>query len=248
MKDLYALLGIPASATREQIRQAYRDRAKMLHPDVNPDPEAKHQFQMVQSAYNVLYDPLSRRLYDWSLSAPSRTPSPVARQHYEPVIEYDYTRIVTASRIWSLVLLLFSLTLAADLLMAKWTPLSRVEAFRITGQGYFGSRYQIRTTEGLLEAPSRAFASLKQGDEVSAKISPLFHIVSRIRQHRSGPAGFSLDFHPKFGSFNPYPILALALMAAAGMNVIKKHAPTTAMIVGVIGAWLLLTNLVMIFL
>lgn len=39
-KDLYSVLGIARNATPEQVKAAYKKRAKTLHPDVNPSPRA----------------------------------------------------------------------------------------------------------------------------------------------------------------------------------------------------------------
>ena len=64
-KNYYAILGILPNATSEDIRGAYRRRAKELHPDhygKNSSP-----FLEVQEAYGVLSDPGHRRNYDRSL-------------------------------------------------------------------------------------------------------------------------------------------------------------------------------------
>src|SRR5688572_961309 len=64
-EDYYKTLGISRSATQDDIKKAYRDLARKLHPDLNPDDKkAKQKFQQVQSAYEVLNDPEKRELYD----------------------------------------------------------------------------------------------------------------------------------------------------------------------------------------
>ena len=62
--DLYALLGVPRDASREDIKKAYRKIARDLHPDVNPDPETQERFKEVTAAYEILSDPEKRQRYD----------------------------------------------------------------------------------------------------------------------------------------------------------------------------------------
>ena len=63
-KDYYEILGIPQTATDEEIRQAYRSLARRSHPDVSGDAEASEEFQDVQEAYETLSDPAQRQKYD----------------------------------------------------------------------------------------------------------------------------------------------------------------------------------------
>ena len=49
-----AVLGLPESATPDEIRQAFRRRAKELHPDRNPSPEAAEAFREAREAYERL--------------------------------------------------------------------------------------------------------------------------------------------------------------------------------------------------
>lgn len=64
MSDFYAALGVSRSADADEIKKAYRRRARELHPDTNPDPGAEAQFKEVARAYEVLSDPDKRRRYD----------------------------------------------------------------------------------------------------------------------------------------------------------------------------------------
>lgn len=64
-KDYYETLGVPRTATQEEIRKAYRKLARKYHPDVNPgDKTAEEKFKDLQEAYTVLSDPEKRKHYD----------------------------------------------------------------------------------------------------------------------------------------------------------------------------------------
>src|SRR3954470_17125510 len=64
-KDYYNVIGVPASATQEELKKAYRKLAAKHHPDKNPsDPKAADRFKELSEAYQVLGDAEKRKQYD----------------------------------------------------------------------------------------------------------------------------------------------------------------------------------------
>jgi curved DNA-binding protein CbpA len=61
MSDAYALLGVPKTASTAQIRDAYKEKAMMNHPDRGGDVAMWGQ---LQKAYDILSDPARRAEYD----------------------------------------------------------------------------------------------------------------------------------------------------------------------------------------
>lgn len=64
-RDYYEVLGVERTADEDQIKKAFRRRARELHPDVNPDdPSAESRFKEAAEAYEVLSSPETRQMYD----------------------------------------------------------------------------------------------------------------------------------------------------------------------------------------
>ncbi|PNH02024.1 Chaperone protein DnaJ [Tetrabaena socialis] len=61
---LYELLGLEPGCEEEDIKAAFRRRAKEVHPDINKEDGAEAAFVQLSRAYEVLSDPDSRRQYD----------------------------------------------------------------------------------------------------------------------------------------------------------------------------------------
>jgi molecular chaperone DnaJ len=60
-RDYYEVLGVPRTASQDEIKKAFRQLAKKYHPDKGGDPE---KFKEIAEAYEVLSDPDKRAQYD----------------------------------------------------------------------------------------------------------------------------------------------------------------------------------------
>jgi curved DNA-binding protein CbpA len=74
--NYYKVLGIKHSASRSEVKSAYRKLARLRHPDVNGGSEtAAREFALLSRAYSVLMDPQERAFHDQQLNAPSTSTS-----------------------------------------------------------------------------------------------------------------------------------------------------------------------------
>ena len=85
--DLYQLLGVPRRASREEIAQAWRRRARAEHPDHRPRDagEAADRFRVLAGAWRVLSDPARRAAYDRTLEHKQPAPGITAPAALVPV-------------------------------------------------------------------------------------------------------------------------------------------------------------------
>src|SRR5512136_457471 len=63
-RDYYEVLGVPRTASKDQIKDTYRKLAMQYHPDRNKSPDAEEKFKEISEAYAVLSDDEKRAQYD----------------------------------------------------------------------------------------------------------------------------------------------------------------------------------------
>ncbi|KAJ7550714.1 hypothetical protein O6H91_07G113900 [Diphasiastrum complanatum] len=73
--DYYSVLGLSRSASKQEIKSAYRRLARQYHPDVNKEPGAEEKFKEISTAYEVLSDDEKRPIYDQFGEAGVRSPT-----------------------------------------------------------------------------------------------------------------------------------------------------------------------------
>jgi len=86
-KDYYAILGVPRSASLDDIKKAYRKLARTHHPDMSKAPDAELRFKEIGEAYATLKDETKRAAYDELGHPPSGTdfrPPPQWQQDFAP--------------------------------------------------------------------------------------------------------------------------------------------------------------------
>ena len=112
-KNYYKILGVPADATSDQIKIAYRKLARKYHPDLNAkDKDANRKFQEVNEANEVLSDPKKRKAYDqyglhWknggqikgAQKSKSKKGFKVREETYKTYVDYDYGNVKVKIRV-----------------------------------------------------------------------------------------------------------------------------------------------------
>ncbi|WP_310459749.1 DnaJ C-terminal domain-containing protein [Sphaerotilus sp.] len=101
-KDHYATLGVPRTATHDEIRHAYRKLARKFHPDVSQEPNAQAQFMAAAEAHEALIDTDRRAAHDeaWRQHALDRAYAQTAAdaQTQEDAFEALFARAAGRSR------------------------------------------------------------------------------------------------------------------------------------------------------
>ncbi|SFC37928.1 molecular chaperone DnaJ [Bacillus sp. OV322] len=63
-RDFYEVLGVSKSASKDEIKKAYRKLSKQYHPDINKEADAADKFKEIKEAYEVLSDEQKKAHYD----------------------------------------------------------------------------------------------------------------------------------------------------------------------------------------
>jgi DnaJ domain len=100
--DYYKILGVKKTASRAEIRSAYRRLARVKHPDFNAgSPKAAREFDLLSKAYHVLSDPQERAYYDEKLKEQTNrsysilhSDNPHARRARNLAVQARWDRIV----------------------------------------------------------------------------------------------------------------------------------------------------------
>ncbi len=102
MSNYYDILGVPKTATADEIKKAYRTLAFKYHPDRNQgNPEAEEKFKQISAAYDVLGDEAKRRQYDMgSYSNSYSTAGSQSQQQYQRQYQYTYSNPFGEENFW----------------------------------------------------------------------------------------------------------------------------------------------------
>jgi cation transport ATPase len=122
--DYYTVLGLERTATQQEIKSAYRKLASKYHPDVNDAANATAFFQLINEAYQTLYDLDKRKGYDSDVGGvkqetPPPTEQPKPNNQANPQkSDFKFVRVnVTTVKKTGMFILLIPLKVLATLLL-----------------------------------------------------------------------------------------------------------------------------------
>ena len=95
--NYYRILGVPFSASRKEIKTAFRTLAKECHPDLHPgDPEAEKRFKQLNKAYSILSDVDARKRYHLKLLESVKRKQPPQPNSPRPLTKQEIADFMTA--------------------------------------------------------------------------------------------------------------------------------------------------------
>jgi curved DNA-binding protein CbpA len=185
MQADFELLEIDPSAGIREIKKAYREKAKLFHPDLNKSPEAAEKFRLYTEAYERLIDLKEGRTFIFSTT---RTYEDEIRekakqqslkkyqewqQHLKAYERLSVHRIFWGRKAASIMICLCLLVLADDRLTGNLIP-ETIQHGTITDieQNYIKIKTETRTFEG---APEIHDINLSEGMPIIIHETPLFH-------------------------------------------------------------------------
>lgn len=199
--DYYDILGIGQDAQPSEIKRAYRQKARNLHPDVNDSPNALAEFQNLQQAYAVLSDPEKRAQYDQGqevIITPETPDTGYYRRKawntfskYDPEYGYvdtDYAHYARFNTIVGIITLLFASTFLVDFLFSN--EKQNLVVLSISNKGMTTGkpddlRYLIVKTTGGQFEKDREMPELVEGERIDLKSSLIYGLKEYRRTGES---------------------------------------------------------------
>jgi hypothetical protein len=125
--EYYKVLGLPSNSTMDEIKRAYRNKARLYHPDVNPTPEAEELFIKSTEAYEFLINNYHRlksdeesfdeAMEEWRKYRQTRAQRRAAAYARTSYKKFRSTKLYKTTRIFDATTIIFSLLISIFVLV-----------------------------------------------------------------------------------------------------------------------------------
>jgi hypothetical protein len=122
ISDYYRILDLPLNSSIDEIKKAYRQKARMYHPDINPSPDAKDMFISATEAYEFLvvnFDKISNNdeafrqaMEDWRKYRQDRSRQRARAYSQASYVKFQNTKFYRTTRILDGTTVIFSLIIS----------------------------------------------------------------------------------------------------------------------------------------
>ena len=122
ISDYYHILDIPFNSSINDIKKAYRQKARLFHPDINPAPDARDKFILATEAYEFLianYDRINaneqayrQAMDNWTRSRQARSKQRARAYAQASYIRFKKTKFYRTTRILDGTTIIFSLVIS----------------------------------------------------------------------------------------------------------------------------------------
>jgi hypothetical protein len=122
LSDYYQILGLPTNSSVEEIKKAYRLKARMYHPDINPSPDAKDKFILATQAYEFLLanhekiisdeETFRQAMEDWRKYRQDRSKQRANAYAQASYVRFKKTKFYRTTRIFDATRIIYSLILS----------------------------------------------------------------------------------------------------------------------------------------
>lgn len=125
--DYYKVLGLPFNSDLDEIKRAYRNKARLYHPDINPSPEAEELFIKATEAYEFLINNYHRlksddqsfdeAMEEWRKYRQTRAQRRAAAYARTSYKKFKGTKLYKTTRIFDMTTIVFSLLISVFILV-----------------------------------------------------------------------------------------------------------------------------------
>jgi len=127
LTDYYEILGLPVNSSVEEIKKAYRRKARLYHPDINPSPAAKDLFISITEAYDFLianYEKIKsndqayqKAMDDWRKYQQYRSRKRATAYAHTSYVTFKNTRFYKTTRIFDGTTIILSIVISIMVLI-----------------------------------------------------------------------------------------------------------------------------------